>query len=92
MIAVTVKVVPAPGQRDRYQDIAAFLKGHLVSIPGFISIERFQSLASADKVRTIAFPHTPARQFAPPHAAVPDRDGGLRRRASSQPHATAMPG
>ena len=55
MIAVIFEVVPAPGQRDRYLDIAASLKEHLLAIPGFISIERFQSLSNPDKVLSISF-------------------------------------
>jgi heme-degrading monooxygenase HmoA len=54
MIAVIFEVVPAPGQRDRYLDIAASLKDQLQSIPGFISIERFQSLVNPDKVLSLS--------------------------------------
>ena len=54
MIAVIFEVVPAPGQRDRYLDIAASLKERLVSTPGFISIERFQSLTNPDKVLSLS--------------------------------------
>ena len=45
MIAIIFEVTPAPGQRDRYLDIAAELKPHLAHIDGFISVERFQSLS-----------------------------------------------
>jgi len=54
MIAVIFEVVPAPGQRERYLDVAASLKDHLVSIPGFISVERFQSLTNPDKVLSLS--------------------------------------
>jgi len=54
MIAVIFEVVPAPGQRDRYLDIAASLKARLASTPGFISIERFQSLTNPDKVLSLS--------------------------------------
>lgn len=54
MIAVIFEVVIAPGQRDRYLDIAAALKNQLISSPGFISIERFQSLANPDKLLSLS--------------------------------------
>jgi heme-degrading monooxygenase HmoA len=55
MIAVIFEVVPASGQRDRYLDVAAALKDHLVSTPGFISVERFQSLVNPEKVLSLSF-------------------------------------
>jgi heme-degrading monooxygenase HmoA len=55
MIAVIFEVVPAPGQRTRYLDIAASLKEQLVSIPGFLSVERFQSLVDPNKLLSLSF-------------------------------------
>ncbi len=55
MIAVIFEVVPASGRRDRYLDVAASLEDQLVSTPGFISVERFQSLANPDKVLSLSF-------------------------------------
>ncbi len=48
MIAVIFEVLPASGQRDAYLELAAGLKNQLEEIDGFISIERFQSLAQPE--------------------------------------------
>ena len=45
MIAVIFEVEPAEGKRDAYLGIAADLRPLLDGIDGFLSIERFQSLA-----------------------------------------------
>ncbi len=55
MIAVIFEVVPAPGKRDLYLDIAAQLKPQLEQIDGFISVERFQSLTNPDKMLSLSF-------------------------------------
>ncbi|TDF64390.1 antibiotic biosynthesis monooxygenase [Cupriavidus sp. L7L] len=55
MIAVIFEVEPAPGRRDAYLDIAARLRSELESIDGFISVERFQSLANPGKVLSLSF-------------------------------------
>lgn len=55
MIAVIFEVSPADGQRERYLDIAAALAPQLPGIPGFISIERFQSLADPGKILSLSF-------------------------------------
>jgi len=55
MIAVIFEAWPAPGQCQRYFDIAAALKPRLEEIDGFISIERFQSLATPGKVLSLSF-------------------------------------
>ena len=55
MIAVIFEVRPKPGCRDAYLDIAADLRPLLAGIDGFISIERFQSLADPEKVLSISF-------------------------------------
>lgn len=55
MIAVIFEVVPAPGRRQQYLDLAAALKKELGEIDGFISVERFQSLADPDKMLSLSF-------------------------------------
>ncbi|SDM29514.1 Heme-degrading monooxygenase HmoA [Modicisalibacter muralis] len=55
MIAVIFEVWPSRGQRQRYLDIAAALKPRLAEIDGFISIERFQSLAEPEKLLSLSF-------------------------------------
>ncbi|MDA1098345.1 MAG: antibiotic biosynthesis monooxygenase [Proteobacteria bacterium] len=55
MIAVIFEVEPHPEHRQRYLDIAARLRPQLEQIDGFISIERFQSLADANRILSISF-------------------------------------
>ena len=55
MIAVIFEVWPRQGCRDAYLDIAAGLRPLLDGIDGFISIERFQSLADPEKVLSLSF-------------------------------------
>lgn len=55
MIAVIFEVIPKAGHRDEYLDIAAQLKPLLTEIPGFISIERFQSLSDPNKLLSLSF-------------------------------------
>ena len=55
MIAVIFEVVPAPGRKQLYLDLAAALKKELGEIDGFISVERFQSLADPDKMLSLSF-------------------------------------
>jgi len=55
MIAVIFEVLPAQGRRDAYLGIAADLRPLLDGIDGFISIERFQSLADPDKLLSLSF-------------------------------------
>jgi len=55
MIAVIFEVFPADGKREKYLDIAAALKPELSKIKGFISVERFQSLADPNKVLSLSF-------------------------------------
>lgn len=55
MIAVIFEVTPNAGHRDDYLDIAAKLKPLLAKIPGFISIERFQSLSDPNKLLSLSF-------------------------------------
>ncbi len=55
MIAVIFEVQPNPSHRDTYLDTAAALKPLLEQIDGFISIERFESLATKGKVLSLSF-------------------------------------
>lgn len=55
MIAVIFEVYPATGKTQEYLDIAADLKPLLKDIDGFISIERFSSLAEQGKVLSLSF-------------------------------------
>lgn len=55
MIAVIFEVQPAEGRRDAYLAIAAKLRPLLDGIDGFISIERFQSLADPNRILSLSF-------------------------------------
>lgn len=55
MIAVIFEVSPNPDQRQNYLDIAAALRPALNLIDGFVSIERFQSLAEPNKLLSLSF-------------------------------------
>jgi len=55
MIAVIFEVVPLEGRLHDYLTIAAALRPELEQIKGFISIERFQSLANPDKILSLSF-------------------------------------
>ncbi len=54
MIAVIFEVRPADG---RYLDLAADLAPELDQVDGFVSIERFQSLADPGKLLSLSFWH-----------------------------------
>ena len=55
MIAVIFEAIPAEGKWEEYLDIAAQLRPELEKIQGFISIERFQSIANPQKVLSLSF-------------------------------------
>ena len=55
MIAVIFEVIPTAGGKQEYLSIAANLREHLEDMPGFISIERFQSLADERKILSLSF-------------------------------------
>jgi heme-degrading monooxygenase HmoA len=55
MIAVIFEVWPAQDRADEYFDIAATLRPDLEKIEGFVSIERFQSLATPGKLLSLSF-------------------------------------
>ncbi len=55
MIAVIFEVWPAAGQQQRYLDFAASLRKELEQIDGFLSVERFQSIAEPGKLLSLSF-------------------------------------
>lgn len=55
MVAVIFEAIPAEGKWEEYLDIAATLRPELDKIEGFISIERFQSIANPGKVLSLSF-------------------------------------
>ena len=55
MIAVIFEVWPAEGRAEEYFDLAGALRPALERIDGFISIERFESLATKGKYLSLSF-------------------------------------
>src|SRR5439155_26635914 len=55
MYAVIFEVEPEPDRLQDYLDIAARLRPELEKIDGFISIERFTSLARDGKILSLSF-------------------------------------
>ena len=55
MIAVLFEAWPAPGKQERYFHLAAALRPELEHIDGFVSIERFESLAEPGKLLSLSF-------------------------------------
>lgn len=55
MIAVIFEVMPAPGRKQEYLDLAAALRPELERQDGFISIERFTSLSNEGKVLSLSY-------------------------------------
>jgi heme-degrading monooxygenase HmoA len=55
MIAVIFEVWPSANGKEPYLDLAAKLRPQLEAIDGFISIERFQSLAFPTKLLSLSF-------------------------------------
>lgn len=55
MIAVIFEVRAEGAHRDEYLDIASRLKSELLAMDGFISIERFESLAEPGKLLSLSF-------------------------------------
>lgn len=55
MLAVIFELEPSAGRRDDYLDLAAALRPELDNIDGFISIERFESLAQPGKLLSLSF-------------------------------------
>ena len=76
MIAVIFEVIPAAGHKQDYLDIAASLKPYLEKIDGFVSVERFQSLANPDKFLSLSI-------FRDEQAALAWRSAPEHRKAQS---------
>lgn len=55
MIAVLFEATALPDAQQRYLELAAELKPLLATIPGFISLERFQSLSTPDKILSLSW-------------------------------------
>ena len=55
MIAVIFEATPAEGRGEDYLATADALREHLLTQPGFISIERFQSLTEPGKLLSLSF-------------------------------------
>jgi heme-degrading monooxygenase HmoA len=55
MIAVIFELWPGAGQEATYFDLAAQLRPELDTVDGFISIERFESLATPGKYLSLSF-------------------------------------
>ncbi len=55
MIAVIFEVWPTSGRKSDYLEHAERLRSELGHVEGFISVERFQSLADPDKLLSVSF-------------------------------------
>jgi heme-degrading monooxygenase HmoA len=55
MIAVIFEVEPAEGRKADYLAIATEMRPMLDNVEGFISVERFQSLADPGKILSLSF-------------------------------------
>lgn len=55
MFAVIFEVYPTTAGKAAYLDLAAQLRKFLQDRPGFISIERFQSMADENKILSLSF-------------------------------------
>jgi len=55
MIAVIFEVTADPAHSERYLGLAAELRAELDRVDGFVSIERFQSLAIENKYVSFSF-------------------------------------
>ena len=55
MIAVLFEAWPAEGEKAHYLELAETLRPELDEIDGFVSIERFESLAEPGKLLSLSF-------------------------------------
>lgn len=55
MVAVLFEVMLADGMQERYLEMAGRLRPLLEQIDGFISVERFQSLSTPQKLLSLSF-------------------------------------
>lgn len=54
MFVIIFEVIPHASQKDRYFELAAQLRETLVKQPGFLQIERFQSLVDEGKILSLS--------------------------------------
>ena len=54
MFVIIFEVRPHASQKDRYFELAAELRETLIKQPGFIQIERFQSLVDEGKILSLS--------------------------------------
>ena len=77
MIAVIFEVAPREDGAEAYFDIAAKLRPQLDKIDGFISVERFESLATPGRYLSLSFWRDEAAIAAwRNHRAAQDSAGG----------------
>ncbi len=55
MIAVIFEVQTKPARHHEYLELAAALRSDLKTMPGFVSVERFQSLTETGKILSLSF-------------------------------------
>lgn len=55
MQVIVFEVWPKEGRRQDYMSMAAELRGLLAEIPGFVSVERFESLTEPGKLLSLSF-------------------------------------
>jgi heme-degrading monooxygenase HmoA len=55
MIAVIFEVRIHPGRQQDYLDFAASLRAELEALDGFLSVERFTSLADPNRILSLSF-------------------------------------
>lgn len=55
MIAVIFELELGDGQMDQYLTLAAALRGELEAIDGFLSVERFQSISTPNRMVSLSF-------------------------------------
>lgn len=55
MVVVIFEVWPTEGRTAEYFDLAATLRGDLQQVDGFVSIERFESVAKPGKFVSLSF-------------------------------------
>lgn len=55
MIAVIFEIWPINGRKADYLEHAGRLRSELGRVEGFVSVERFQSLADPDKLLSVSF-------------------------------------
>jgi heme-degrading monooxygenase HmoA len=85
VIAVIFEVEPNLGAANRYFEIAAALKAELESMDGFLSVERFESLAKPGRFLSLSFWRDEASVRA-------WRCHGMHRRAQQQGRSDVLAG